>query len=488
MFVIDLAQGNLEYDVHALTGSFFPGEEVHVLTPETGEDKRSEWTPAVQMVISFSSQGKCGAVHWQDKIFHWKYSERENGLSLTEKESFKRFFYQVLCYVTHKTLPWGSLTGIRPTKICYQMLEEGKSEDEIVQFMQKKYDVSLEKVRLGLGIAKRERRLLSGMNGAGGESYSLYVGIPFCPTTCLYCSFTSYPIAKYKDKSDRYIDCLLEEGKASYDILRQAPKTVYIGGGTPTSLDAGQLERLLGGLQEIYGDFSNIEFTVEAGRADSITMPKLEVLKRLGVNRISVNPQTMNQITLDRIGRKHSVRQVNEAYYAAREVGFDNINMDIILGLPGEGEQEVRHTINEIVSLAPDSLTVHSLAIKRASRMKEWVKEHGTEELQNSDAMMQIAETGAIQLGMKPYYLYRQKNMSGNFENVGYAAPGKESLYNILIMEEKQTIVALGAGSITKKVCADGRIERRENVKDVDMYCSQLADMIERKREILLTM
>jgi oxygen-independent coproporphyrinogen-3 oxidase len=487
MFVIDLERGNLEYDVHALVGGFFPGEDVHVLTPETGEDKRSEWTPAVQMVISFSSGGKKGTVNWQEKIFHWKYSEREDGLSLTEKESFKRFFYQVLCYGTHKRLPWGSLTGIRPTKICYQLLDEGKAEDEIVQFMQKKYDVSLEKARVGLGIAKRERGLLDELLNMGGDSYSLYVGIPFCPTTCLYCSFTSYPIAKYRDKVDRYIDCLLEEGRAVYGMLGKAPTTVYIGGGTPTSLEAGQLERLLGGLQEIYGSFKEIEFTVEAGRADSITAPKLEVLKRLGVNRISVNPQTMNRETLHRIGRQHTTEQVKEAFQAAREMGFSNINMDIILGLPGEGEEEVGHTIDEIVALAPDSLTVHSLAIKRASRMKDWVKEHGAGELHNSDAMMKIAEAGAMQLGMEPYYLYRQKNMAGNFENVGYAKPGKEGLYNILIMEEKQTIVALGAGSITKKVYLDGRIERRENVKDVDLYCDQLAEMIERKKEILLS-
>jgi oxygen-independent coproporphyrinogen-3 oxidase len=196
----------------------------------------------------------------------------------------------------------------------------------------------------------------------------------------------------------------------------------------------------------------------------------------------------MNRETLHRIGRQHTTEQVKEAFQAAREAGFTNINMDIILGLPGEREEEVEHTIDEIVALAPDSLTVHSLAVKRASRMKEWLKEHGSEELHNTDTMMKIAEAGATQLGMEPYYLYRQKNMAGNFENVGYAKPGKEGLYNILIMEEKQTIVALGAGSITKKVCADGRIERRENVKDVDMYCNQLAEMVERKREILLTM
>jgi oxygen-independent coproporphyrinogen-3 oxidase len=261
--------------------------------------------------------------------------------------------------------------------------------------------------------------------------------------------------------------------------------TVYIGGGTPTTLEPCELESLLSYVRKKL-DFSNVkEFTVEAGRADSITREKLEVLKKYGVTRISVNPQTMKDETLRLIGRRHSVEQVKNAFWLAREVGFDNINMDIILGLPSENESDVAHTIDEIIKLEPDSLTVHSLAIKRASKLSQWIEENGISTLKNTDATMEIARNGALKLGMKPYYLYRQKNMSGNFENVGYARDGKYGIYNILIMEEVQTIVALGAGSITKRVFDDGRIERCDNVKDVGMYIEKIDEMIERKKILL---
>ena len=229
-------------------------------------------------------------------------------------------------------------------------------------------------------------------------------------------------------------------------------------------------------------DLSHLkEFTVEAGRADSITTEKLEVLRKGGVTRISVNPQTMKQETLDLIGRRHTVEQVKEAFAMARSAGFSNINMDIILGLPGENAQDVRHTMEEIRKLNPDSLTVHSLAIKRASKLSQWIVENGISTLNNTEETMEITAQGAALMGMVPYYLYRQKNMSGNFENVGYAREGKFGIYNILIMEEKQNIVALGAGSISKRLFPGGRIERCENVKEVAQYIERIDEMIERK-------
>ena len=245
------------------------------------------------------------------------------------------------------------------------------------------------------------------------------------------------------------------------------------------------MDRLLARLKALF-DFSTVkEFTVEAGRADSITEAKLQVLRKHGVSRISINPQTMNQETLDYIGRRASVEQVQQAYGLAREMGFDNINMDLILGLPGEGEKEVQHTLDMVEEMAPDSLTVHSLAVKRASRLNQMVQETGTHMLRNTDETMRIAEEGARRLGLVPYYLYRQKNMSGNFEKVGYAKEGKLGIYNILIMEEKQTIVACGAGSISKRVYPDGRIERSENVKDVTSFIERIDEMIDRKRKLL---
>ena len=250
-------------------------------------------------------------------------------------------------------------------------------------------------------------------------------------------------------------------------------------------MEAEQLDRLLSYVAEKLNLSTVLEYTVEAGRADSITRAKLEVLKKHGVTRISVNPQTMKEETLKLIGRRHTVEQVKEAFALAREIGFDNINMDLILGLPNETKEDVEETLRQVKELDPDSLTVHSLAIKRASKMSQWIQEQGIQCLNNTDETMEISAEAASEMDMAPYYLYRQKNMSGNFENVGYAREGKYGLYNILIMEEKQTIVALGAGSITKVVYPDGRIERCDNVKDVTLYIEKIDEMIERKKNLL---
>ena len=269
--------------------------------------------------------------------------------------------------------------------------------------------------------------------------------------------------------------------------------TIYIGGGTPTTLEPHQIERLIGYLKDKL-DLSHVkEFTVESGRPDSITREKLRAMKKMGVTRISVNPQTMNDETLKLIGRRHDVKQLIDAFNLAREEGFDNINMDIILGLPGETSAEVTHTIEEIKKLGPDDLTVHSLAIKRGSKLYEVLHEKEMKgelkvpilsSINNTVEMMKIAADGARDMGLSPYYLYRQKNISGNFENTGYAREGMAGIYNILINEEVQSIVALGAGTVTKRVYGNGRIERCDNVKDVKLYMDSIEEMIERKREL----
>ena len=461
MKVVKLSHPNYEYDVHSLVKAFYAEDQVTVITPETKPEKLAELEPQVSLEIELGDTG--AKIRVEDETFLWD-AETEN-LADGYKNGLKRFLYRTLSKVTGQELPWGNLTGIRPTKIAYGMLDEGRSDAEILDFMEQSHYVSEEKALLGIDIAKRERDLLKEIHYEGG--YSLYIGIPFCPTTCLYCSFTSYPIAAFRRQVDAYVDAVIKEmDYVAENFKDKVLDTVYIGGGTKF-------------------DFSTVkEFTVEAGRADSITREKLEVLHRHQVSRISVNPQTMKQETLDIIGRKASVEQVLTAYRLAREVGFDNINMDLILGLPGELEADVQRTIEKIVELAPDSLTVHSLAIKRASRLNQWIQENGVSMLHNTDETMKIAAAGAEQLGMKPYYLYRQKNMSGNFENTGYARPGKYGLYNILIMEEKQTIVALGAGSITKRVFPDGRIERCDNVKDVGLYIEKIDEMIQRKQQL----
>ena len=399
------------------------------------------------------------------------------------KNRLKQLIYTALSEYTGKKLPWGTLTGIRPTKIPMTLLEQGTSKDEILHYMQEHYFVSTEKGELAIEIADREKKLLDTLHYENG--YSLYIGIPFCPTTCLYCSFTSYPIFSWKKRMGEYLDALEKE----IDFVAERYKdrvldTIYIGGGTPTTLEAEELTRILNKLRKSF-DLSHLkELTVESGRADSITYEKLLAMKEGGVTRISVNPQTMKQETLDLIGRKHTVEQVKEAFALAREAGFSNINMDLILGLPGETAEDVRNTMAEIKKLAPDSLTVHSLAIKRASRLNQWIEENGISLLNNTEETMGITMEGAGEMGLLPYYLYRQKNMSGNFENVGYAKESKFGIYNILIMEEKQTIAALGAGSISKRVYADGRIERCDNVKDVGLYIEKIDEMIERKRRL----
>ncbi|MCM1134768.1 MAG: coproporphyrinogen dehydrogenase HemZ [Clostridium sp.] len=415
------------------------------------------------------------------KIFSADLSDRPDRPEV--KNRIKKLIYKALSERTGKRLPWGTLTGIRPVKIPMGMLEEGKVEEEILRYMRETYFISDEKASLSLQIAEREKALLDTLHCENG--YSLYIGIPFCPTTCLYCSFTSYPIVSWKKKIGAYLDALDKEIDFTAETFKEKMlDTLYIGGGTPTTLEPEQLHRLLAKIQASF-DLSHLkEFTVEAGRADSITPEKLQVLKKYGVTRISVNPQTMKQETLDLIGRKHTVEQVREAFAMAREAGFSNINMDIILGLPGEGPEDVRGTMEEIAKLAPDSLTVHSLAVKRASKLSQWIAENGISALNNTEETMRITAQGAQRMGMEPYYLYRQKNMSGNFENVGYAREGCFGIYNILIMEEKQDIVALGAGSISKRLFPCGKIERCENVKELAQYMERIEEMIGRKRAL----
>ena len=415
-------------------------------------------------------------------------AEAPEGVSFASKGSLckttaKHMLYDMLSAITGLTLPWGELIGIRPTKIAMTRLRAGDSCEEAAAFMEKEHLVSREKAALAAQIADRERQILSGIHYENG--FSLYVGIPFCPTTCLYCSFTSFPLTSWRSRVDEYLDTLEREMEASAPLMQgKILDTLYIGGGTPTTLEPAQSQRLIRMIGQYFDLKSLQEFTVEAGRPDSITPEKLAVLKENGVSRISVNPQTMRDRTLKLIGRQHSSSDTVRAFHMAREAGFDNINMDIILGLPGENEDDVRYTIEQIRELNPDDLTVHSLAVKRASKLQKWIEKNGFSSIRNTDASMKIAAEGAAAMGMHPYYLYRQKNMSGNFENVGYAKEGKAGIYNILIMEEKQSILALGAGSISKGVFEGGRIERCDDAKEVEIYIDHIEEMIERKRKL----
>ncbi len=401
------------------------------------------------------------------------------------KKELKKQIYRVMHELTKAELPWGALTGIRPTKLIVTMIEAAPdvTDEEITSFLKENYYVTDEKAALGIQIARREIKLLEKIDYE--EGYSLYIGIPFCPTTCLYCSFTSYPIGAYTKKADDYVTALLKE--ISYASARFADRklnSIYIGGGTPTTLEPEQLDRLLHAVRDSFDFSHNQEFTVEAGRPDSITPEKLAVLLKHGVTRISINPQTMNQKTLDLIGRYHTVEQVKETFQLARKMGFDNINMDFIVGLPGETMEDIRFSMEEVQKLNPDSLTIHSLAIKRAARLNIMREQYKDFTIENNEQIMELCAAAAENMGMTPYYMYRQKNIAGNMENVGYARTGRAGIYNILIMEEKQTIVALGAGSVTKRIYPDGRIERCANVKDVGQYIDRIDEMIERKENL----
>ena len=473
-----------EQDIRELLMSFYPGETYAHEVKEGVDFYVQTRLEDGEAVIGIWEKLENG-----EELEGWTLTAHSTGKAdlsdhSATKNVIKKLFYQMLVKRTGHELPWGSLTGIRPTKIALSRLEDGWKEEDIRKFMKETYMTSDEKINLSIEIAAREKRLLEPLDYDRG--YSLYVGIPFCPTTCLYCSFTSYPIGIWKKRVDAYLEALFKE----IDFVAEHFKdkvldTIYIGGGTPTSLSADQLDRLLTKIEESLDLSGLLEFTVEAGRPDSITRDKLEALHRHGIGRISINPQTMNQKTLDLIGRHHTVEQVIDSFHLAREVGFATINMDLIVGLPGEHMEDVEHTMSVIKELDPDNLTVHSLAIKRSARLNlEWDKYQDLH-MENSEKHMALAHRTAQALGMEPYYLYRQKNMTGNLENIGFAKEGKAGLYNILIMEEKQSIVALGAGAACKCVSDHGlTVTRCENVKDVGLYIERIDEMIERKREL----
>lgn len=477
MIYMSINTHNYENDVRVMTGAFYPGEKI---VTENPNDCRMH----VKIIVDGAHISGFVTVlaEQNDKVTKEIDVISEDEFQVSVRNLLKRELYGIYSGLTGKKLPWGTLTGIRPVKIPLALIEQGYNDEYILKYFKSEYLVNDVKAELGLQVAHNEHILLSDLDYRNG--YSLYIGIPFCPTTCLYCSFTSYPISMWKDRVDTYLDALLKElGYLSELLKNKKLDSVYIGGGTPTTLLPYQFDRLFSFLEEHF-DMENIrEFTVEAGRPDSIDKDKLIMLKKHNVDRISVNPQTMNQKTLDFIGRRHSVEDIIKAFNLARECGFDNINMDLIVGLPGETKEDVEYTLNEIAKLDPDSLTVHSLAIKRAAALNMFKDKYADCHIENTEAIMDMTYDFAMAHGYEPYYLYRQKNMAGNLENVGYAKPGKAGVYNILIMEEKQSIFAAGANSQSKIVFADeNRVERIENVKDVSNYIERIDEMVERKR------
>ena len=517
MIKIQVNDEMFAYDMYHISKAFCPGVEI-----EQKVDKDS-----LQVVtIIITGYGGNPLQHGAEDEGSILQITADELVGVEDRKLRKRYVnlkvYDWLAGVTGKQLAWGIMTGVRPTKPMMHLIESGMTDEEVIAWMQENYKVTDEKAHLGLAVAKKEKALLEQLDYKDG--YSLYVGIPFCPTTCSYCSFTSYPIAEWKQSVDEYLDAVCKELTFIAEHSRNKKlNTVYVGGGTPTTLEPEQLDRLLTHLETQFSYADLKEITVEAGRPDSITREKLEVLKAHNIGRISINPQTMQQKTLDIIGRKHTVEDIRRVYAMAREIGFDNINMDLIAGLPEETVEDMRDTLEQIKEMAPDSLTVHALAMKRASRMTQEQKLKNVQaltqqqgrsqksegilrqEMQNNEAetantlsqMIELASRYAKQMDLEPYYLYRQKNIAGNFENVGYAKVDKAGIYNILIMEEKQSIIAVGAGASTKVVVPDDKvvidpktgnpkkIVRAENVRDIRQYISRIDEMIERKGELL---
>lgn len=408
-------------------------------------------------------------------------------INKTIKKTMQRQLYKMLKDHLKKEMPWGILIGIRPTKIVSDMMAKDKTKDEILEELNLSYSVSKAKSSLLYEVAKAEEKLLA---RSKPDMISLYIGIPFCTSRCLYCSFTSNPIDKYRDVIDSYMKALKIEFEGVRKIIEQRNfkvQSIYIGGGTPTSIDNEHLKKLLQLVaQQI--DFKNLEeYTLEAGRPDSFGREKLETIKASGVDRVSINPQSMNDETLKLVGRNHNAEDIVNALQLARDIGFKNINMDVIAGLPGENLDMFENTMRQIRLLEPENLTVHTMSIKRASRLTEDKDKYKMTSGDEVSKMVDMGQQYAEMMGLHPYYLYRQKNILGNLENIGYCKPGFESIYNIQIMEEKQTIIALGAGAVTKVVYPEeNRIERAFNVKSVEEYLARVGEMIERKKALLI--
>lgn len=404
-----------------------------------------------------------------------------NAEGFTEKNQIKREIYLGLSQLTGTRPPWGILTGVRPVKLTGELLKKYGSGEKVFKKLTEFYLLSYEKAKLLMDICQYQQEVTA---KPPAESVGVYIGIPFCPTRCLYCSFTSNQ--KGQEEIERYLEALITEIKYAGEAMKRSgmyPESVYIGGGTPTTLTAGQLDRLITCVEENFDLSENAEFTVEAGRPDTITPDKLAVLSRHGVDRISINPQTMKDDTLSLIGRSHSVEDIRKAFKSAKDAGNFVINADLIAGLPEETPEDFEKTLRELIDISPANITVHTLAVKKASKLIEADEYYHYKQAETVEKMLDMSKEILEASGYRPYYLYRQKHMAGALENVGYCKKDTPCLYNIRIMEEKQSILALGAGGISKKYypCKD-RLERVPNVSNYEIYIDRLDEMIERKK------
>ncbi|QRG69451.1 coproporphyrinogen III oxidase [Brevibacillus choshinensis] len=410
-----------------------------------------------------------------------------------EEKAMRKTAKQALCYAlllileeyTGMEQGWGILTGIRPTKLLHQMNVAGIGKAEAHQRLQEDVILRPYKLQLLQNIVDRQLQVVPDLYQIDQE-LSVYIGIPFCPTKCAYCTFPAYAIRSHTASVNPFLEGLHYEMEQLGKWLTdndQRITSIYFGGGTPTSITADDMDQLFQTMHRSFPHMDKVrELTVEAGRPDTITREKLDVMKRWEVDRISINPQSFTQETLNAIGRHHTVEETIEKYHLAMEMGLTNINMDLIIGLPNEGVAELAHSLQEVEKLMPASLTVHTLSFKRASEMTQNKERYKVASREEISEMMEMASSWTAANGYDPYYLYRQKNILGNLENVGYSKPGQESIYNIMIMEEVQTILGLGCGAVSKLMApGSGKLTRWPNPKDPKTYNDTYRVLVENK-------
>lgn len=481
--VCNLKPASLYDAVHELIRMAYPGCEIS-RDSEAAADMRIHLDLDIKDHKALV-QGRCNMGQHQEERQETYDLGPEPTLNQA-KRHVRIFIFDWLCDLTGKGINnYGILTGMRPVKLVHRLLDQDFTSDQMVGILKEDYRLQEDKAQLLAEIACRNRPYL--LDGDQAKRLiSLYIGVPYCPTRCYYCSFPGAVLHSYETEIKPFFQSLLQEMHAMADYLHQAGlrvQTIYVGGGTPTVLSAPDLQRLFEALHQDYISSDTAEITVEAGRPDTLDREKFQVLQNSGVNRICINPQTMNDVTLSTIGRNHNAKGVVQAVQWAREAGIPKINMDLIVGLPGEGLKEYTYTAEQIMKIRPDNVTVHTLAVKRGSSMAE-KEEKGA----NQDRVQLVAQGVDLfaamlrQEGYRPYYLYRQKYMRASMENVGYALPDAMCLYNIQMIEERQTIIGLGGGAASKFIdVSAGVLQSFYNPKNPQAYCESLPRLIQRK-------
>ena len=482
---LKLIHHDYKYAVEQIMLILFPGEK-----PDYGETPEEANQAVSSLSISQVWATAQTRLQWQGRtalgISRVKASELTDQLTRDRllQRIIKQSFYKAAVECTGITPPWGALTGIRPAKLASKALKESGSEAEVRRLFQREFFVSPERTELALEAARASLQAEAKLEK---NDISLYVGIPFCPTRCAYCSFVSTDVQRSLKLVEPYLEALDREIDAVAEYLPQAGaqvRTIYIGGGTPTTLTAGQLEHLISHLRQKLDLSRLVEFTVEAGRPDTITPDKMAVLHNLEVDRVSVNPQSMRDEVLQAMGRSHSAADILKAYDMVRKSGIPIVNMDLIAGLPRDTVEGFHYTLDEVLKLAPENVTVHTLALKKGARLM--MERQGLPSGEETSAMLDYAWQALRAQGQIPYYLYRQKYMSGALENIGWCKPGTEGLYNICIMEELHSILALGAGGSTKLTNpATGKIVRITNPKYPQQYLERIEELCRAKAELI---